>query len=105
MNAIRNMMSRVFSKGKNADPGDLLLGLPLEAGEKRIYPVYTRHGHINGSRSVQAPQQIGYIEITNSRATFTSFERGFRWLAGAVPVGLFVAAGIWLARRRFRIDD
>ena len=77
------------------DDSDIVLGLPLESGDRTIYPVF--RDPTSGNRDVQ-PRQIGYLEVSEERSDYTSLEPDRRPLA-VIPVLLLLVFILWMVRR------
>ena len=77
------------------DDSDIVLGLPLESGDRTIYPVFRDP---SPGAHVAQPRQIGFLEVSEGRSDYTSLEPDRRPLA-VIPVLLVLVFAIWMLRR------
>ncbi len=77
------------------DDSDIVLGLPLESGDRTIYPVFREP---SPQTPETEPRQIGYLEVSDERSDYTSLEPDRRPLA-VVPIFLLIVFAVWLFRR------
>jgi hypothetical protein len=96
MTPLQNLRQKLFPPGSPVDEDtDLVLGLPLEAGDRTIYPVFADSRTPDG----EEPRQIGYLELSDDRSDFTSLESDKRPVA-IIPVLIIVAIVLfWLLSR------
>jgi hypothetical protein len=97
MTPLRNLRQKLSGPGSPVDGDtDLVLGLPLEAGDRTIYPVFADPKSPDDGAE---PRQIGYLELSENRSDFTSLESDSRPLI-ALPVLILLAVVLfWLFRR------
>ena len=98
MASIRSRLRKLFATAPPPSAGELMLGLPLEAGDRRIYPVYSRYGRTNGAHQSEDPAQIGYVEIDDRQARFVPLDDRRVWMLALVPVGIVVGLAAFFYR-------
>jgi hypothetical protein len=97
MTLLRNLQQKLSNPGAPIDEDtDLVLGLPLEAGDRTIYPVFADP---RTSEEGREPRQIGYLELSDERSDFTSLEADKRPVMIVPVLILLVLVLLWLLRR------
>ena len=103
MTPIRSLLQQISARGQSEhQSADLVLGLPLEADDRTIYPVFLdpHSDQHNGAE----PRQIGYLELGAGRSDYTSLEPDNRWSVAMIVVGIVTLflIGILILRRAIR---
>jgi hypothetical protein len=96
MAAATSILKKIKPGSTMPEEDDIVVGLPLETGNRTIYPVFrdsTTPGAVGAG-----PRQIGYLEVSEDRSDYTSLEPDRRPLA-VFPILLAIVIVIWLFRR------
>lgn len=91
MASARAIVEKIQPDRSLPDDSDIVLGLPLESGDRTIYPVF-RHAQL------AHPRQIGFLEVSEGRSDYTSLEPDRRPLA-LITIVLLLVFVIWMLRR------
>jgi hypothetical protein len=79
---------------------DLVLGLPLEAEDRTIYPVF-RQAATPGQEPAP-PRQVGYLEVSDERSDYTSLEPDPKPMLIIPILAILVLVVLFLIRRSSR---
>lgn len=86
MLVLRSLLDRIAPGRASSSEGEIVLGLPLESGDRTIYPVFLDPSPVNGNEV--SPRQIGYMEISEGRSDYTSLSQDRAPLALALTLML-----------------
>jgi hypothetical protein len=101
MTSLPKLLKNLTGSGKSSEQDeDLVLGLPLEAEGKTIYPVF-RQAAAPGDEPTQ-PRQVGYLEVSGDRSDYTSLEPDPKPLLIIPVIALLILIVLFLIRRASR---
>jgi hypothetical protein len=97
MSILHTVKRRLWNDASERSDAELVFGLPLEVGARKIYPVYLEGREVN--RTKNGPRQIGYVEISDGRAVYTSLEPDYRWPVVLAGLSALLLVATWVLRR------
>lgn len=101
MTAIPSMLKNLIGSGQSSDQNeDLVLGLPLEAEDRTIYPVFRQAVAPGDERT--SPRQVGYLEVSDERSDYTSLEPDPKPMLLIPVVAVLILIALFLIRRASR---